>query len=157
MVPAGCAKTETGGEGAPAPNEPTAPTPAASLPSPIDSGQHSRYPVKRDTALAVRDARAYANLEAKLRGIRPRDRWRRLDFQRRMAVAVLLAPGGGGESLTIERVDAQHGRLLIHALHTLPGHDCVVAAVITNLFAVAEVARAAGEPRLVLRTRTRDC
>lgn len=131
--------------------------------SEIDSGLHSQHEVRQDVVLIAHDEDAYASLERSIRGPGSSDRWRAVDFAGHMVVAVLAKPGGGGESISVDRLTEGGGRLVVHASHTVPGRNCAVAAVISHPFVVVETRRVAGEEsrplNTVLRMRTvrRDC
>ncbi len=129
----------------------------------IDSGLHSQRSVQQDVVLIAQDKDAYESLERSIRGPGSSEHWRTVDFANRMVVAVLAKPGGGGESILVNRLTEEGGRLIVHALHKAPGRNCAVAAVISHPYAVVETRRVAGEEsrplNTVLRMRTvrRNC
>ncbi|MBI4898004.1 MAG: protease complex subunit PrcB family protein [Actinobacteria bacterium] len=129
----------------------------------IDAGLHSQLNVQQQVALIAHDEDAYASMERSIRGPGSGERWRSVDFAHRMVVAVLAEAGGGGESISVDSLTEESGRLIVRATHTVPGRNCAVAAVISHPYAVVETRRIAGEEsrplNTVLRMKTvkRDC
>lgn len=125
--------------------------------NPIDKGLHGNIPAKLNVVLIARTDDEYAKLEKKVRGPGFKDSWKSVDFKSRMVITVQTRPGGGGEQVTINGVEEKDGGVLVHATHIVPGTNCIVTAILSHPFAVADAPRLDGPPKLRLKTITRDC
>lgn len=124
----------------------------------IEFGSRNAHPPKRDTlrraatpgeTLALRRELFAGNVES--------HPWAPVDFTKDEIVAVLLASGGGGESVKIDDIDRKDESATVQATHIVPGDDCVVAAVITAPFAVVTTRRLPATVKLEIKTKRREC
>lgn len=124
----------------------------------IDEGTVGGYGATGDTVVVARTDSDYRALERRVHSSsRGAAAWPRVDFNKNMVVAVFLAPGKGGESVHVDSVEAHGSDFVVRASHTVPGRNCIVAAVITHPFAVVQTVSLSGKPQLRLTTVTRDC
>lgn len=124
----------------------------------IDQGTVGGYGATRDEVVVVRTDADYGALERRAHsGSRGGAGWPRVDFSKNMVVAVFLAPGKGGESVRVYSVEPRGSDFVVLASHTVPGRNCVVAAVIAHPFTVVQTTSLNGRPRLRLATVKHVC
>lgn len=131
-----------------------APTPIAV----IEFGSRNAHPPKRDTLhRAATPGETLALRRQLFAGTVESHPWAPVDFTKDEIVAVLLASGGGGESVKIDDIDRKDESATVHATHVVPGDDCVVAAVITAPFSVVATRRLPATVKLEIKTERREC
>lgn len=164
LAASGCGDGETASGGtAQAVSGTTGSTAAGDVPRPppivvIEFGSHNAHPAKRDTLdRAATAGEARAMRRRIFAGSIESHPWPAVDFAKNEIVAVLLASGGGGESVKIDRIDRKDETATVHATHIVPGDNCVVAAVITAPFAVVVASRLPATVNLDVKTERRDC
>lgn len=132
-------------------------SPAPKL-SVIEFGSHNANPAKRDTLVRAATAGEARALQRRLfAGSIDSHPWPAVDYSKNEIIAVLLASGGGGESVKIDTIERKDESATVHATHVVPGENCVVAAVVTAPFAVVEAPRLPATVRLDIKTVRRDC
>lgn len=124
----------------------------------IEYGSRSARPPKRDTLeRAATPGEARALRRRIFAGSIDSHPWPAVDFEQNEIVAVLLASGGGGESVKIEHIDRKDETATVHATHLVPGDNCVTAAVVTAPFAVVAAPLQPAALELDIKTERRDC
>lgn len=124
----------------------------------IEFGSRNAHPPKRDTLRrAATPGETLALRRELFAGTVESHPWAPVDFSKDEIVAVLLTSGGGGESVKIDDIDRKDESATVHATHTVPGDDCVVAAVITAPFAVVTTRRLPATVKLEIKTKRREC
>ena len=92
----------------------------------------------------IRDSASWTRLWRELhRYIRPRPPVPRVDFSRRMLIAVRLGPSGGGDSIRVTSIVDDGRRLVVKAEVRKPGDNCIVPAVLTAPYHVVSIRRTA--------------
>lgn len=124
----------------------------------IEFGSRNARPPKRDTLRrATTPSETLALRRQLFAGTAESHPWAPVDFTKDEIVAVLLASGGGGESVKIDDIDRESESATVRATHVVPGDGCVVAAVITAPFSVVSTRRLPDTVKLEIKTKRRDC
>ncbi|MFY9488037.1 MAG: hypothetical protein WAP35_04985 [Solirubrobacterales bacterium] len=139
-----------------APTESTAPTeksgPGVAF-GELDSGLHNDLQPEKLTVLGVRTEKQFDGF-VKRTGL---EKFDAPDFSLKQLVAVLLKPGGGGESVRVTQIRQEGSGTVVRAVHTRPGNNCVTTAVLTNPYTVVSSQRTTGPFRVELGHAERDC
>jgi len=120
----------------------------------IASDWTGRYTAK--TTFVIRDRRRYRHVWQRLQHTIPAPRRPRINFRRRMLIAVLRG-SGTGTGLVLESVTREGSGMLVRVTETRAGAGCVVPQWVTNDYELIAVPRTAGPVRTERAERVVDC
>jgi len=80
------------------------------------------------------------------------------DFSREMFLAVVdSTQPNGGYGITINTIEEKNGQLFVQGVRTKPGDNCITTMMMSQPYAIVNLAKSSATPTLVLTTEEKGC